>query len=1152
MNNQNRIVGLVIGWIFLFVLQSNLSAQSKDMITDYSLLSRVFDLTLDPAVKVYSLQNKNIRPDSETVISLGDTLQRNLKYEIDYENGIITFKEISADTTQLTISYMILQPFDTISERLFDGPIILDEENESGPMAKTRITSVGKRFSLFEEEKIRSRGSLIRGVKIGSSEGLSLNSGLRLQLDGEVAEGVMLVASMTDQNTPFQPSGNTQSLKEIDKISIGLSGADFSMILGDIEVDYQETNFANYRRKLQGGKGRAKIGSSEISLAGAVSRGKFRTVSFTGIEGNQGPYKLGGDEGTINVFVIAGSEKVYIDGERMVRGETNDYVIDYSNADLKFTPYRIITSDSRITVDYEFSDRSYNRSVVASSVSTILSDGKVKFGGRFIRESDDRNQPIGSDFNSSEINALSLSGDGNAFADGGVRVGAGMGAYEKVFNSERGDSIFSFVGRDADGSFIGEWAVLFTQVGAGLGDYDNHIGDSLFVSADGNLFFDHVGEGKGSYIAKKLLKTPLSQSIFSIDLSLHPNKNLKIESEIGLSEQDKNTFSSIADGDNSGTAFLLKSEYNSTEKDEIGIIIDGYFRRIEDNFNPLGRIDEIEFDRKWNIPSGFNGTETIMQSGAKLSSKKGNEIYGKIGNLEIENRWRSNRSELGTSGTIPLGGKYFLNQENLSSNTIDNFTKSEWVRRKGRIEKKVRSFSPYVGFEFEDKEDVDSVSTGFKFTESFVGLKAEKTGSLNAFVEYRERDDEQFLENILQPRSNAISRTLGFEIPSNKIFSSTLRVSRRTRTFLGGGEFKAIPATSKSNLIAIRTNFHPFDGAFRLTTDYRAANELISGQERIYLRVEEGRGNFRFDEDVNEYIPDETGDFVLRIRQTNTFEPVTDLRLNIRLTISPKRMKKKRGRTVNKGFWQQFSSRTFIRIDEKSKESDTASLFLFKNSVFRNNNTTIRGNLTFEEDLTLLEKRDGSSLRLRYRYFEEMNNQFITGGEEKLTRETSFRWKKTMSRSTRYEFEGNHLSTIKNFVSISRRSRKINTNELSLNLSHLPSSKIEFGSKIKFGWDTDSKQSSDIKATLRDIELRNNYFLKKRGMIRLLVGWARVNVSPGNSPITFEMADGFKEGDNFKWSVGVDYRIGRNLNALLTYEGKNESFRETRHMVRMI
>ena len=405
-----------------------------------------------------------------------------------------------------------------------------------------------------------------------------------------------------------------------------------------------------------------------------------------------------------------------------------------------------------------------------------------------------------------------------------------------------------------------------------------------------------------------------------------------------------------------------------------------------------------------------------------------------------------------------------------------------------------------------------------------------------------------FLDNILQPRSNALSKTLGFEIPSNKIFSSTLRLSRRTRTFKGA--FKSIQPASKSNLIAIRTNLHPLDGAFRLTTDYRAANELISGQERVYLRVEEGRGNFRFDDDVNEYVPDESGDFLLRTRQTNIYEPVTDLRLSIRMMISPKRMKKRSVRKSKRGFWQQFSSRTFIRIEEKTKETDTASLFLFKNSFFRNSVTTIRGNLTFEEDITLLEKRDGSSLRLRYRYFEEMNNQFISGGEEQLTRETSFRWKKTVSSSTRYEFEGNHLSTIKNFTSIFRRSRKINSNELSLNVSHLPTSKIEFRSKIKLGWDKDSKQSSDIKATLREIELRNNYFLKKRGMVRLLMGWVHVRVSPENTPITFEMADGFKEGDNFKWSIGVDYRIGSNLNAMLTYEGKNESFRETRHLGR--
>jgi hypothetical protein len=65
--------------------------------------------------------------------------------------------------------------------------------------------------------------------------------------------------------------------------------------------------------------------------------------SFTGIEGNQGPYKLKGQNGELYVLVISGSERVYVNGILLKRGENNEYTIDYNAGEIVFTPLFTIT-----------------------------------------------------------------------------------------------------------------------------------------------------------------------------------------------------------------------------------------------------------------------------------------------------------------------------------------------------------------------------------------------------------------------------------------------------------------------------------------------------------------------------------------------------------------------------------------------------------------------------------------------------------------------------------------------------------------------------------------------------------------------------------------------------------------------------------------
>src|SRR6185503_3017687 len=338
-------------------------------------------------------------------------------------------------------------------------------------------------------------------------------------------------------------------------------------------------------------------------------------------------YRLRGANNEFFFIVLANTERVFIDGELMQRGEDQGYVINYNTAEITFTPRRMITKDSRIQVEFEYADRNFlNANIYLKQEFEFSKKAKLKVG--FFNNSDAKNSSINQVLDDNQKFFLAnVVGDSihKAFYPSAIldTFAAGKILYQKIYyNSGSGIDSFYKYSTNPDSA---KYNVAFTEVGQGNGNYL-----AAFNGANGKVyrFVMPVGGIKqGNYEAAIVLITPKKQQVFNLGLDYAINKNTLLKTEVATSIYDVNTFSKIGNGDDQGWAAKFRLTNNKplhTKNNlQLATLLDYEF--VQDKFKPLERLRTVEFSRDWGLPLILvPATEHIVRAGAELKNDKNN------------------------------------------------------------------------------------------------------------------------------------------------------------------------------------------------------------------------------------------------------------------------------------------------------------------------------------------------------------------------------------------------------------------------------------------------------------------------------------------------------------------------------------------------
>ncbi len=1088
---------------------------------------------------------------------LRDSIIDNKEFNLDFANAIITWKSIPEDS--ITLKYRVF-PFD-LSKEYFnkDEGLIQSGEQLKDPF---KYSAKPNEEDIFAMGGLNRSGSISRGLNFGNNQDLSVNSNLNLQLSGKITDDIEILASITDDNIPIQPDGNTQQLQDFDKVFIQLFNEKTRLTAGDFQLRNFDPYFLKYFKRARGGtlSSEVKIGQEKTNMefSAALSKGRFARNVFFGTEAVQGPYKLRGADNESFVIILAGTEKVFIDGKQMRRGENYDYVINYNSAEVTFTPNQLITKDKRIVVEFQYSDRNYARSLLQHR--TKYQTGNWKFDFNILSESDSKNQPLQQTLEPEDRLLLSNVGDNlfNAVIPSvdSLEFNPNQVMYALV-DSLGYDSVFVF-STNPDSAF---YSLAFSDLGTGNGNY---ISDDF--SANGRTFRwvapDTVSGQivlNGRFEPVVLLVSPKKQQMLSLGVEVQASRQSRFIGEIAVSNNDLNTFSDADAQDDYGGAIVLGWEFkkNVSKKDSanwnlIGLLNTEY---VNSNFREIERFRLTEFERNWNILN-VPVQEDLFRNQALIGieSKEIGRISYEVNSLNYTGQYNGLKNQL-ISSINTKGWKVNFNGSVLSTNGLVN---TSFIRHKADISKDIGLFT--IGFRDDQEENRQFISnekdtlnlSSYAFFDWQAYLSNKDTSQIKYELFYRQRTDDRI--NILALDRAATAEEYGAEAQIKVSKTQTLNLLFKNRELVIDNS-ELISDTPESTLLGrVQYNGHLAKGGISLSSFYEIGSGLEPRREFIYLEVPAGQGTYVWNDyngdgnrDLDEFEIAQfayEANFIRAFTPTDEFSKTFTNQFTQTLNLRPKAFLNQE-KKLNK-FISKITNQTSFRIDRKTNREDRNDAFnpflseigdttlLAFNSLIRNTLSFNRASAVWGLDFIW---NDNQTKQLLSNGFDSRANTFL---------ESKLRWNFKKSWGMILESEIGNRKSLSDFLN----NRNYDYEFISLipSLSYQPNQFWRVKVNIEYSDQQNEEMFGNEKAQIVDTGAELRYSWPGKGSLQANFNWVDIEFNGiDNSAIGFEMLNGLRTGTNLTWSLFLQRNLSKNLQMNVTYNARKSEANSVIH-----